>query len=133
MAYICATVRGNFHVSVASNLLVQVFKTLTQLLPFMGIQFGRGILWLVGDLIHGAKKYEDKVHFTIGRTLSRIDMMSVVFFIGLVSAVVAVLGLEKFNFYGHMENIIGLAWPCLAILAVPSGTSLKCACLGVNR
>ena len=67
--------------------LVPVFKTLTHLPPFMGILFGLGILWLVGDMLHCGKADEDKNHLTIGHALSRIDMSSVVFFIGILLAV----------------------------------------------
>jgi hypothetical protein len=35
---------------------VPVFKTITHLPPFLGILFGLGILWLVGDLIHSTRK-----------------------------------------------------------------------------
>jgi Na+/H+ antiporter NhaD/arsenite permease-like protein len=67
---------------------VPVFKTLTDLPPFMGILFGLGILWAVGDLIHRHK--EDDLHkqrLTLARALTRIDMSSVVFFIGILLAV----------------------------------------------
>ncbi|MBT3067246.1 sodium:proton antiporter NhaD [Rhodoferax sp. U11-2br] len=66
---------------------VPVFKTLTHLPPFMGILFGLGILWLVGDLLHRDKSDEDKDHFTLVHALSRIDMGSIVFFIGILLAV----------------------------------------------
>ena len=66
---------------------VPVFKMVTHLPPFMGILFGLGILWLVGDLIHRNKEDEDKNHFTLAHALSRIDMGSIVFFIGILLAV----------------------------------------------
>ncbi len=66
---------------------VPVFKTVTHLPPFMGILFGLGILWLVGDLIHRNKEDENKIHFTLAHALSRIDMGSIVFFIGILLAV----------------------------------------------
>jgi Na+/H+ antiporter NhaD/arsenite permease-like protein len=44
-------------------------------------------LWLVGDLIHRNKEDEDKTHFTLAHALSRIDMGSIVFFIGILLAV----------------------------------------------
>ena len=31
---------------------VPVFKTVTGLPPFLGILFGLGLVWLVGDLVH---------------------------------------------------------------------------------
>ena len=66
---------------------VPVFKTVTHLPPFLGILFGLGILWLVGDLIHRHKEDEFKDHLTLGSALKRIDMSSIVFFVGILLAV----------------------------------------------
>ncbi|MBS1113048.1 MAG: sodium/proton antiporter, NhaD family [Nitrospirae bacterium] len=66
---------------------VPVFKTLTHLPPFMAILFGLGLLWLVGELIHRNKEIEDKEHLTLVSALQRIDMSSLVFFIGILLAV----------------------------------------------
>jgi Na+/H+ antiporter NhaD/arsenite permease-like protein len=66
---------------------VPVFKTVTHLPPFIGILFGLGILWLVGDLVHRRKEDEYKHHLTLVRALTRIDMASIVFFIGILLAV----------------------------------------------
>jgi len=66
---------------------VPVFKAVTHLPPFMGILFGLGILWLVGELIHRGKEEEDKQHLTLVHALTHIDMSSIVFFIGILLAV----------------------------------------------
>jgi Na+/H+ antiporter NhaD/arsenite permease-like protein len=66
---------------------VPIFKTITHLPPFMGILFGLGILWLVGELLHSKKEDEDKEHLTLVRALRQIDMSSIVFFIGILLAV----------------------------------------------
>jgi NhaD family Na+/H+ antiporter len=66
---------------------VPIFKTVTHLPPFMGIFFGLGILWLVGELIHRNKGDEEKGHLTLGHALRRIDMSSVIFFIGILLSV----------------------------------------------
>jgi Na+/H+ antiporter NhaD/arsenite permease-like protein len=66
---------------------VPAFKTITHLPPFIGILFGLGILWLVGDLIHRSKEDEYKQHLTLMHALSKIDMASIVFFIGILLAV----------------------------------------------
>ena len=66
---------------------VPVFKTVTHLPPFMGILFGLGILWLVGDLVHRNKEDEMKQPLTLVHALSRIDMSSLVFFVGILLAV----------------------------------------------
>jgi Na+/H+ antiporter NhaD/arsenite permease-like protein len=66
---------------------VPAFKTVTHLPPFMGVLFGLGLLWLVGDLIHRDKDDEDKQRFALAHALTRIDMSSIVFFIGILLAV----------------------------------------------
>ncbi len=66
---------------------VPVFKTVTHLPPFMGILFGLGILWLVGDLVHRHKEDETRQPLTLAHALSRIDMASIVFFVGILLAV----------------------------------------------
>ena len=66
---------------------VPVFKTVTHLPPFLGILFGLGLLWLVGDLIHKNKADDEKEHLTLVHALTKIDMGSIVFFIGILLAV----------------------------------------------
>ncbi len=66
---------------------VPVFKTLTHLPPFMGILFGLGLLWLAGELIHRNKEDGEKQRLTLVSALQRIDMSSLVFFIGILLAV----------------------------------------------
>lgn len=66
---------------------VPIFKTVTHLPPFMGILFGLGLLWLVGDLVHRNQEDEFKQHFTLVHALSKIDMSSLVFFVGILLSV----------------------------------------------
>ncbi|HCN90921.1 MAG TPA: sodium:proton antiporter [Oxalobacteraceae bacterium] len=76
-----------FFVGLGILVLVPVFKTVTHLPPFMGILFGLGLLWLVGELIHSKKDDEAKEHLTLARALKQIDMSAIVFFIGILLAV----------------------------------------------
>ena len=66
---------------------VPAFKTLTHLPPFMGVLLGLGLLWLVGDLVHKDKPDEIRQPLDLSAALSRIDMSSIVFFIGILLAV----------------------------------------------
>ncbi len=66
---------------------VPAFKALTHLPPFMGILFGLGILWLVGDLVHRQKEDAFKERLTLVHALKRIDLSSIIFFVGILLAV----------------------------------------------
>ena len=66
---------------------VPVFKTVTHLPPFLGVLFGLGVLWAIGDHIHKEKPYEQRKRVTIAHALTRIDMSAITFFIGILLAV----------------------------------------------
>lgn len=76
-----------FFMGIGILVCVPIFKTVTHLPPFMGILFGLGILWLVGELVHRHKEDEDKAHLTLAHALTHIDMGSLVFFIGILLSV----------------------------------------------
>jgi Na+/H+ antiporter NhaD/arsenite permease-like protein len=80
---------------------VPIFKTVTHLPPFMGILFGLGILWLVGELIHRNKEDGEKQHLTLVSALMRIDLSSIVFFIGILLAVAT---LEHTHILGELAK-----------------------------
>lgn len=91
-----------FFLGIGILVLVPAFKTVTHLPPFMGILLGLGVLWLVGDIIHKNKMDEQKQHLTLVNALMRIDMSSIVFFIGILLAVAT---LE----HSHILNMLA-AW-----------------------
>lgn len=76
-----------FFMGLGTLVAVPAFKAITHLPPFMGILLGLGILWMVGELVHRTKADEDKQHFTLVHALTRIDMSSIVFFIGILLSV----------------------------------------------
>ena len=76
-----------FCLGLAILVCVPLFKTVTHLPPFMGILFGLGILWMVGDLLHKEKEELHKERLTLVSALTRIDMASIIFFIGILLAV----------------------------------------------
>jgi Na+/H+ antiporter NhaD/arsenite permease-like protein len=76
-----------FFLGLGILVMVPAFKTVTHLPPFMGILFGLGILWTVGELVHRDKEEDEKKRLTLVHALTRIDMSSIVFFIGILLAV----------------------------------------------
>jgi len=70
-------------------ILVPVFKTYTYLPPFMGILLGLGILWVITEIMHKATSYEAKKHLTLVSALHKIDISSILFFLGILMAIAA--------------------------------------------
>ncbi len=76
-----------FFVGLFALLGVPVFKTLTHLPPYMGILLGLGILWMITEVIHKNKIETDMGHLRVTSVLRRIDVPSVLFFLGILTAV----------------------------------------------
>ena len=76
-----------FFMGLGILVLVPVFKTVTHLPPFMGILFGLGLLWFVGEMIHREKPDDTKEHLTLVSALGRIDLSSIMFFVGILLSV----------------------------------------------
>ncbi len=76
-----------FFMGIGTLVAVPIFKSVTHLPPFLGILFGLGILWLVGEILHRNKLDEFKEHLTLVAALKRIDMSCIVFFVGILLAV----------------------------------------------
>ncbi|TWB67315.1 sodium:proton antiporter NhaD [Bradyrhizobium sacchari] len=76
-----------FYLGLGTLIAVPAFKAVTHLAPFMGILFGLGVLWLVGEIVHRHKDEHVRQPLTLVHALTRIDMGSVVFFVGILLAV----------------------------------------------
>jgi len=70
-------------------ILVPVFKNITGLPPFMGMLFGLGILWIVTEVMHHSIESESKKHLTLVNALHKIDLSSILFFLGILLAIAA--------------------------------------------
>jgi Na+/H+ antiporter NhaD/arsenite permease-like protein len=66
---------------------VPIFKTFTHLPPYLGMMLGLGFLWVVSELVNPELDESEKKHFTAAHAMSRIDMPSVLFFLGILLAV----------------------------------------------
>ncbi|MGY3507690.1 sodium:proton antiporter NhaD [Bradyrhizobium lupini] len=76
-----------FYLGLGVLVAVPAFKTVTHLPPFMGVLLGLGIVWLVGEIVHRNKDEHVRGPLTLANALTRIDMGSIVFFLGILLAV----------------------------------------------
>lgn len=72
---------------------VPVFKAITNLPPYMGMMFALAVVWLVSEYIHPEENFsrERRHLYATSRALSRIEISSILFFLGIL---MAVAGLE---------------------------------------
>ncbi|MEE9440155.1 MAG: sodium:proton antiporter NhaD [Saprospiraceae bacterium] len=70
---------------------VPIFKTLTHLPPYLGMMLSLGVVWLVSEYIHPEEDFEEqrKHLYSPHIALSRIEMSSILFFLGILMAVAA--------------------------------------------
>ncbi|MFZ6010190.1 MAG: sodium:proton antiporter NhaD [Bacteroidota bacterium] len=66
---------------------VPAFKVVTHLPPYIGMMMGLGVLWVVSELIHPELDEALKRNYTAAGALSRIDVPSILFFLGILLAV----------------------------------------------
>ncbi|MEM9887173.1 MAG: sodium:proton antiporter NhaD [Bacteroidota bacterium] len=70
---------------------VPIFKTITHLPPYLGMMLSLGVVWLVSEYIHPEENFtEERRHlYSAHKALSRIEMSSILFFLGILMAVAA--------------------------------------------
>ncbi len=79
---------------VGALVFVPVFKTLTHMPPYIGILLGLGVLWVVSELINPDLDEALKKNYTVAGALARIDVPSVLFFLGILLAVGALESMQ---------------------------------------
>lgn len=79
-----------FLTGVGGLIFVPVFKSITHLPPFVGILLVLGILWTVTELFYRHLRIKDEdegMQKRVANILSRIDMSTILFFLGILMAV----------------------------------------------
>ncbi len=69
---------------VGALIFVPIFKTFTHLPPYLGMLLGLAVVWVVSELLHIDKTEEEKKPYSAIHALSRIDVSSVLFFLGIL-------------------------------------------------
>lgn len=93
---------------------VPFFKTFTHLPPYVGMMLSMGVVWLVSEYIHPEEDFDDerKHLYSAHKALSRIEMSSILFFLGILMAVgaletLAVEGVGTLRYMAQgLENAI---------------------------
>lgn len=112
-------------------IFVPVFKTITHLPPYMGIMLSLGVIWAISEYIHPSEDFgeDDKHMFSVRRAMSRIEMSSIIFFLGILMAVAALesiavaasMGGEKIGLLRNVAENLQHAIPNLDIVIILIG------------
>ena len=126
-----------FWLGVGGLCFVPVFKTITHLPPFMGILLVLGALWTVTEIFHYNTAEDDTMAKRVSDLLSRIDLSTIMFFLGILMAVavlqeVGVLcalgeGLEN-AFNGNYYLITGIIG---VLSSIVDNVPLVAGCMGM--
>lgn len=76
-----------FFLGVVLLLFVPIFKSVTHLPPFVGILLGLGVIWVVTEILHRKKSHDEKMKLSVIGVLRKVDVPSVLFFLGILMAV----------------------------------------------
>ena len=96
-----------FFLGVGGLIFVPIFKTTTHLPPFVGILLVLGILWTVTESMYRHLEHDDSdgMQKRVSRMLTRIDMSTILFFLGILMAVGALQTIGALAQLGEGLNV----------------------------
>jgi len=123
-----------FILGVSSLVSIPLFKSLIGLPPFMGMILMLGVMWLVTEILHN--KYHERNSLRISQLFSRLDISSMLFFLGILLAVAA---LQTAGILQTMAVWLDKTFPSKELISVILGVlsavvdnvPLLAACMGM--
>jgi Na+/H+ antiporter NhaD/arsenite permease-like protein len=90
------------YVGLSAIIFVPIFKSITHLPPYLGMIFSLGVVWLYSEYIHPEENFDKKKdkRFSVNTALSRIEISSILFFLGILMAV----GSLEVLVFGNIHN-----------------------------
>lgn len=92
-----------FFLGVGGLIFVPIFKSITHLPPFVGMLFVLGALWVFTEIFYNSKMLESARELRLPKVISRIDMPSILFFLGILMAVAV---LQSTGLLSWMANVL---------------------------
>jgi Na+/H+ antiporter NhaD/arsenite permease-like protein len=125
-----------FALGLGALLFVPVFKTVTHLPPYMGMLLGLAVVWIASELLHIDKTEEEKKPYSAIHALQKIDVASVLFFLGILIAISSMETLHILsdaalflnNSVGNLDVIVSLIG---ALSAIVDNVPLVAASMGM--
>lgn len=93
-----------FFMGVGGLMFVPVFRYLTDLPPFMGILLVLGLLWVTTEIFYRNKQVDCGMEHRVEKILTRIDMGTILFFLGILMAVTTLQETGVLTAFGKTLN-----------------------------
>ncbi len=87
---------------------VPIFKSVTHLPPYVGMMLSLGVVWLISEYIHPEEDFDEERRevYSARHALSRIEMSSIIFFLGILMAVAAMESVAVMGDSGEMVGFL---------------------------
>lgn len=97
-------------IGISGLLFVPIFKTVTHLPPYMGMLLSLGVIWVISEVVHKDKPLYIKEKLKVVAILRKVDVPTVLFFLGILSAVAALQSAGHLNIMAtfldkNLENV----------------------------
>ena len=127
-----------FWTGVGGLVFVPIFKSITHLPPFVGILLVLGVLWLGTELFYRSHpEHDENIQKRVSNIISRIDMSTILFFLGILMAVACLqeIGVLSIVGQGLNETFDGNHYLITGIIGVLSSivdnVPLVAGCMGM--
>jgi Na+/H+ antiporter NhaD/arsenite permease-like protein len=125
-----------FFAGIGALIFVPVFKTFTNLPPYLGMLFGVAVIWIMTEIMHKGKPADIKTPLSVTNALHRIDTATILFFLGILISIAALEATQILpNLAGwmdkniHSQSVIAIAIGLLS--SVIDNVPLVAACQGM--
>ena len=123
-------------VGVLALVSVPLFKTMTHLPPFLGMLLGLSVMWIMTDRYLKDRSKEDKRRLTVTAALKEVDIPTVLFFLGILSAVAVLQSAGHLDIMAtwldeNIKNIYGINLVIGVISAIVDNVPLVAASMGM--
>ena len=98
-----------FFLGVGGLIFVPIFKTITHLPPFVGILLVLGVLWTVTEVFYAQLKAPEEkgaMQKRVTTMLTRIDMSTILFFLGILMAVACLETIGVLTLLGRSLDVV---------------------------
>ncbi|MFC2098328.1 sodium:proton antiporter NhaD [Bacteroidota bacterium] len=94
---------------VSGLLFVPVFKTVTHLPPYLGMLFSLSIIWITTEILHRRRAKGMRGQLVVSRVLKKVDTPTVLFFLGILTAVSALQSAGHLDMLARKLDSINLS------------------------